>query len=147
MRWRNDRFVTIKVFADKHHPPGKCSGENELHAHREVSKWRPWATGWHHVRKLQDSFALRTKHGYHQCLVFEPLGETVLDYRDRSCGETVPSFALKLMVSTILDGLVYLHSTCRLIHTGKETLILLQKLSPSASPALNRTLCLHLEQI
>ena len=59
--------------------------------------------------------------GDHTCLVFEPLREPLWLLNERFVGKTIPSAILKIMVEMLLRGLDYLHTECKIIHTGKDS--------------------------
>lgn len=90
----------------------------ELDTLTHISKANPQHKGWHFVRHLVDSFTLEHFFGNHLCLVFEPLREPLWLYRERFIGNAIPSDVLKVIIQMILHGLDYLHSECRVIHTG-----------------------------
>lgn len=86
---------------------------------RHISRVNPQHKGWHFIRKLCDSFALQGTSGTHSCLVLEALREPLWLYRRRYVGGVIPPDILKILVQMILHALDYLHSECRVIHTGR----------------------------
>ena len=96
----------------------ETSPQHELDMHRHITRVNCRHGGWEFVRQLRDSFAIRGVSGAHVCLVFEPLREPLLFYKRRFRDGVIPSAFLKIMIQMILQGLDYLHSECRVIHTG-----------------------------
>lgn len=79
--------------------------------------------GRHFVRHLLDSFTLEHEldngsKATHQCFVFEPLREPLWIYRGRYVDGIMPFDILTVLLQMILQCLDYLHSECRIIHTG-----------------------------
>ena len=64
---------------------------------------------------------LYSPYGKHACLVFEPLREPLWLLNERFEENVIPSNILKIMVQMLLHGLDYLHTECRVIHTGKHS--------------------------
>ena len=116
-RWLEERYVAVKIRANRPNSPAKAS-EGELGILRHISKANPRHKGWYFVRKLLNSFTLDGVSGKHQCLVFEPLREPLWLYRERFIGNVIPPEILKIMLQMVLHGLDYLHSECHVIHTG-----------------------------
>lgn len=69
-----------------------------------------------------EAFSIQSPTGSsHLCLAFEPMRDPLWLLRRRVCGERVtrdwlPIF--KLYIQILLEGLDYMHSECRLVHTG-----------------------------
>lgn len=57
--------------------------------------------------------------GTHSCLVFEPMRETLWRFQQRWDRQRLPLDAIKVHMLYLLKALDYLHTECRLIHTGK----------------------------
>lgn len=78
---------------------------------------------WGHdmVVTAVDSFNITSAKGPHVCMVFEPMREPLYLFRRRLGAEKVTAAGLplfKLYIRGLLHGLDYLHSECRVIHTG-----------------------------
>lgn len=116
-RWSQEKYVAVKVNA-LNQPSRRVSAENELEIMRYVSLVNPQHKGWHFVRKLSDSFTLESASGTHTCLVLEALREPLWLYSKRYVGGVIPPEILKILVQMMLHALDYLHSECRVIHTG-----------------------------
>jgi serine/threonine protein kinase len=85
---------------------------------RHISQVNPKHKGWHFIRKLSDSFELQGALGTHSCLVLEALREPLWLYQTRYIGSVIPPDILKILMQMILHALDYLHSECRIVHTG-----------------------------
>jgi len=83
--------------------------------------------GARHVIRLLDYFSTRGrfKGDEHICMVFEPLGENLLNLLDRYRRHNrrrdglkgIPIEVVKIIAKQVLKGLVYLHEECDLVHT------------------------------
>jgi serine/threonine-protein kinase SRPK3 len=83
-----------------------------------VNAANPQHPGPHHIVQLLDHFIHSGPNGDHSCLVFEPLGESVLSLQKRSEHGSLPLNNVKMIARQVLLALDYLHSYCNLIHTG-----------------------------
>jgi serine/threonine-protein kinase SRPK3 len=117
-RWSRDRYFAIKINAADR--PGDRSAKNELELSRIITNANRRHHGWHFVRHLADSFTLQGPHAEHICLVFEPLREPLWIVKSRFKGDVIPSPILKIVLQMVLHALDYLHSECRIIHTGNQ---------------------------
>lgn len=91
--------------------------ENEFKIYKQLS--RPSQhPGRGHVRDALDIFTLPRPGGDHQCLVQTPLWESLHDLHfimpEGRMDETILKSALRQM----LLALDYLHTECKLVHTG-----------------------------
>merc|ERR1712179_694591 len=67
--------------------------------------------------QLLDDFKISGVNGTHVCMVFEVLGHNLLKYIIRSNYQGIPLPNVKLMMKQVLEGLHYMHSKCKIIHT------------------------------
>uniref|UniRef100_T1IHV6 non-specific serine/threonine protein kinase n=1 Tax=Strigamia maritima TaxID=126957 RepID=T1IHV6_STRMM len=67
--------------------------------------------------KLLDNFTISGVNGTHICMVFEVLGNSVLQLISRSGSIGFPITKVKNIIRQVLEGLDYLHTTCKIIHT------------------------------
>jgi len=67
--------------------------------------------------QLLDDFKISGVNGTHVCMVFEVLGHNLLKYIIRSNYQGIPLENVKLMMKQVLEGLHYMHSKCKIIHT------------------------------
>lgn len=67
--------------------------------------------------QLLDDFKISGVNGTHVCMVFEVLGYNLLKLIIRSNYQGIPVQNVKLIIRQVLEGLNYLHSKCKIIHT------------------------------
>ncbi|KZV92420.1 kinase-like protein [Exidia glandulosa HHB12029] len=70
-----------------------------------------------HIIALLDHFRHRGPHGYHICMVFEVLGESLLGLIRRHQSRGVPLPLVRQIAKQVLMGLEYLHERCGMVHT------------------------------
>lgn len=116
-RWLKERYVAIKINAIRHHSRENAA-EEEIAILKRIGHTNPDHVGWHFVRRLTESFTIDGASGKHTCLVFEPLREPLWLYCRRFVGDVIPADILKIQLQMLLQGLDYLHSECKVIHTG-----------------------------
>jgi len=85
---------------------------------RHIAQAMPSHLGYQHVVKLLDDFMHVGPHGEHSCLVFEALGESVLNFQKRSTNGRLSLELVRSIACQTLLGLDYLHRVCGLVHTG-----------------------------
>ncbi|KAH9212821.1 kinase-like domain-containing protein [Leptodontidium sp. 2 PMI_412] len=68
------------------------------------------------VRRSSDSFKITVPGGAHQCLVYEPLGMSLLEYVNLQPNKRLTMRAAAWVTTYLLKGLDYLH-TCGVVHT------------------------------
>jgi serine/threonine protein kinase len=66
---------------------------------------------------LLDDFKIHGVNGTHVCMVFEVLGHNLLKFIIRNNYQGMPLENVKLMMKQVLEGLHYLHTKCKIIHT------------------------------
>ncbi|CDW53654.1 Serine:threonine protein kinase spk 1 [Trichuris trichiura] len=69
------------------------------------------------VISLLDTFKIRAQGGDHMCMVFEVLGDNLLKLIIRSNYEGIPLGEVRSIIKQVLEGLDYLHTKCKIIHT------------------------------
>lgn len=72
------------------------------------------------VRRPKDSFEIRVPDGYHHCLVYDPLGQSLLEYVKRQKGMTLDMDTVRWIATYLLTAVDYLH-TCGVLHTGEHS--------------------------
>lgn len=73
------------------------------------------------IRTCLESFEVTGPEGKHLCLAYEPLREPVWLYQQRFPDGKLPSSLIKAFLTMILTGLDYLHSDCKVVHTGRPS--------------------------
>jgi non-specific serine/threonine protein kinase len=74
--------------------------------------------GRNFIRKLLDHFYIQGPYGRHVCLVHEPLEMTADILVKMSPGQVMTLDDMKPGIRQLLIALDFLHSECRIIHTG-----------------------------
>ncbi|XP_075882156.1 SRSF protein kinase 3 [Nelusetta ayraudi] len=100
---------------------------------------------------LLDEFKVAGVNGVHTCLVMELLGPDLRSWQ-LSCGQPgLPPPAVRRVLTQVLQGLDYLHTRCKIIHTDvKPENILLCPAEGSGSsypPAGNQAECTEAQQV
>lgn len=110
----NRRYVSIKISAVS------LDATREIETLHLIQNANESHEGYPFIRTPIDHFELSGPQGIHSCLVYEPMRETLAQHQSRFPRQrlTVPIF--KLYIHLILKALDYLHSECRLIHTGNS---------------------------
>ncbi|XP_062842670.1 SRSF protein kinase 1b isoform X2 [Trichomycterus rosablanca] len=69
------------------------------------------------VVQLLDNFKVSGINGTHVCMVFEVLGHHLLKWIIKSNYQGLPLICVKSIIRQVLQGLDYLHTKCKIIHT------------------------------
>uniref|UniRef100_A0A8C7HWK7 non-specific serine/threonine protein kinase n=1 Tax=Oncorhynchus kisutch TaxID=8019 RepID=A0A8C7HWK7_ONCKI len=69
------------------------------------------------VVQLIDDFKISGINGIHVCMVFEVLGHHLLKWIIKSNYQGLPLPCVKSIIKQVLQGLDYLHSKCKIVHT------------------------------
>ncbi|XP_056158178.1 SRSF protein kinase 1b [Lampris incognitus] len=69
------------------------------------------------VVQLLDDFKISGMNGTHVCMVFEVLGHHLLKWIIKSNYQGLPLPCVKSIIRQVLQGLDYLHTKCKIIHT------------------------------
>lgn len=119
-RWRRRRRYTVLKITTC-----DTAGDEDSHHELEMAKRIDAANAEHRGRAIlcltNEAFSIQSPTGSsHLCLAFEPMRDPLWLLRRRVCGERVtrdwlPIF--KLYIQILLEGLDYMHSECRLVHT------------------------------
>ncbi|KAL4623654.1 SRSF protein kinase 3-like [Arapaima gigas] len=88
-----------------------------------------------HVVQLLDEFRLAGENGVHVCLVLELLGPDLHSWQECFGNPGLPLPWVKHVTKQVLQGLDYLHTKCKIIHTDikpENVLLCLEKHPPTA---------------
>ncbi|KZF26857.1 kinase domain protein [Xylona heveae TC161] len=118
-RWLPGRYVAVKVNANNY--ASREAAETELRLTEHITKANPHHVGRLFVRTLLDSFDLHGPCGTHVCMVFDPLREPLWMLKRRFQGRVLPADVLRPVSKLVIEGLNYLHSQCRIIHTDLKS--------------------------
>jgi len=113
---REHSYVALKVYTRD------SSKLDELRAYTALAKADHSHPGRRHVRRAIDTFVLRSHGGQHRSLVQEPMWDSWKDLLRRNPAHRFTEDLLKAGLRHVLLGLDYLHSECKLVHTGRNYL-------------------------
>ncbi|KAM8973494.1 SRSF protein kinase 2 isoform 2-T2 [Pelodytes ibericus] len=109
------RFVAMKVVKSAQHYTETALDEIKLL--RCVRESDPGDPNKDMVVQLIDDFKISGMNGIHVCMVFEVLGHHLLKWIIKSNYQGLPIRCVKSIIHQVLQGLDYLHSKCKIIHT------------------------------
>ncbi|XP_032898461.1 SRSF protein kinase 1-like [Amblyraja radiata] len=109
------RFVAMKVVKSAEHYTETALDEIKLL--KAVRNSDPSDPNKEKVVQLLDDFKTSGVNGSHVCMVFEVLGHHLLKWIIKSNYQGLPINCVKSIVRQVLQGLDYLHSKCKIIHT------------------------------
>ncbi|KAG8439943.1 hypothetical protein GDO86_005926 [Hymenochirus boettgeri] len=109
------RFVAMKVVKSAQHYTETALDEIKLL--RCVRESDPGDPNKDMVVQLIDDFKISGMNGMHVCMVFEVLGHHLLKWIIKSNYQGLPIGCVKSIIHQVLQGLDYLHSKCKIIHT------------------------------
>lgn len=113
---RRQRFIALKILrGDSTSTPGQPDEADILQHLKSADTKHP---GYRHIVRMTHRFTHSGPNGQHSCIVFEPLGESVLHLQKRSKNGRLPLDIVKAIARQTLLGLDYLHRRCNIIHTG-----------------------------
>ncbi len=96
------------------------AASTELETSRCIATTDPKAKGLRYLRTVLDSFEVTGPDSTHVGLVYAPMRESISEFQSRLSNDRIPSDILKPFLEMVLTGLDYLHSKCRIIHTGTQ---------------------------
>jgi serine/threonine-protein kinase SRPK1 len=109
------KFVALKVVKSAAHYTETALDEIKLlKCVRESDELDPFRE---RCVQLLDDFKISGVNGTHVCMVFEVLGHNLLKFIIRSNYQGIPLHNVKLIMKQVLEGLHYLHTKCKIIHT------------------------------
>ncbi|KAL2103444.1 hypothetical protein ACEWY4_000312 [Coilia grayii] len=109
------RFVALKVVKSAQHYTETALDEIKLL--KCVRDTDPTDTKRETIVQLIDDFKISGINGVHVCMVLEVLGHQLLKYIIKSNYMGLPLVCVKSILKQVLQGLDYLHSKCKIIHT------------------------------
>lgn len=110
------RYVTLKIFI-KSTSMGQ-QVDDELKIYERIQGAPQKHPGRKYIRSLLDSFDASGPEDKHQCLVHPPLWESVFDFLFRNPVQRLPTPILSVTLHRLFLALDYLHTECKVIHTG-----------------------------
>jgi len=116
--WQAAPFVTLKILTNG--LVEKSAASTELEMSRCIATTDPKSEGVRYLRTVLNSFEVSGPDSTHVALVYGPLRESVARFRRRLANGQIPSYFLKPLIAMVLKGLDYLHTKCRVVHTGTQ---------------------------
>jgi serine/threonine-protein kinase SRPK3 len=105
--------VTLKIYT-------RDGGtQEEFKIYQQLDQGSSTHPGYAHVRKALDIFTISRPGGDHKCLVQKPMWESFRDLLDRNPSHRFTEDLLKAGLMQVFLALDYLHTECKLVHTGK----------------------------
>ena len=104
--------------------------DDELNIYKRIQGASRCHPGRRYVRLLLDSFDINGPEDKHRCLVHLPLWESVLDFLHRNPVRRLPPAILAVTLHRLFLALDYLHTECKVIHTGQDSRLLRLSLQP-----------------
>ncbi|XP_058684877.1 SRSF protein kinase 3-like isoform X2 [Poecile atricapillus] len=112
---RRKRFVALKVV--KSAPQYTETALDEIKLLKCVRDSDPSDPKRENIVQLIDDFRISGVNGVHVCMVLEVLGHQLLRWIIKSNYQGLPLPCVKSIVRQVLEGLDYLHTKCKIIHT------------------------------
>ncbi|KAM9408935.1 SRSF protein kinase 1b [Pholidichthys leucotaenia] len=109
------RFVAMKVVKSAEHYTETAL--DEIMLLKSVRNSDPSDPSRERVVQLLDDFKVSGINGTHVCMVFEVLGYHLLKWIIKSNYQGLPLPCVKSIIQQVLQGLDYLHTKCKIIHT------------------------------
>lgn len=107
--------MALKIINSNNADNARHEKEIERHIIQQNSEHR----GRVILRTHLDDFEVTGPEGKHMCLVYEPMREPLWILQRRFVDRKLPLPIAKAYIYFLLVGLDYLHSECKVIHTGE----------------------------
>lgn len=105
--------MTLKIYTRDE------GNQEEFRIYKQLNQGSSWHPGHAHIRKALDVFMIPHSGGDHPCLVQEPMWESFRDLLYRNPNHRFTEDLLKAGLMQVFLALDYLHTECKLVHTGK----------------------------
>jgi hypothetical protein len=115
---RKHVFHTVKVCVVERE---STEEHNEVIVSKHLKPIEAEHPGKELVRLVQDHFKIDGPHGTHQCLLFQPLGMSLTDFRNLLPQKAFDKRLLQQSLQLILLGLDFMHQA-GVVHTGTPLL-------------------------
>ena len=109
------RYVAIKIVKSAEHFAE--TAKDEIKILKSVRDSQPNNPRRQKTVQLLDDFKITGVNGTHICMVFEVLGDNLLKLIRKSNYRGIPIENVKTITRQVLEGLDYLHTCCKIIHT------------------------------
>ncbi|KRT81829.1 protein kinase, partial [Oryctes borbonicus] len=94
-----------------------CVAQDEIKLLRCIKCADPSHPGYKHIIQMLDFFQEHSMNGYHTCISFELMGPSLLHLLVQSDYRGIHLPGVRTILKQLLQGLVYLHDICKIIHT------------------------------
>ena len=94
--------------------------QKEFEIYQTLKQANPSHPGYSHVRTALDLFTIRRSGGDHRCLVQSPMWDSFSDLLYRNPTRRFTESLLKAGLLQVFLALDFLHTECKLVHTGAE---------------------------
>lgn len=109
------RFVALKIVKSAQHFTETAL--DEIKILKSVRESDPEDPKRNKTVQLLNDFKISGVNGVHVCMVFEVLGHHLLKLIIKSNYRGIPRVNVKVIMRQVLEGLDYLHTKCKIIHT------------------------------
>lgn len=109
------RYVALKIVKSAHHFTE--TAKDEIKILKAVRESDPSNPRRNKTVQLLNDFKISGVNGTHVCMVFEVLGHNLLKLILKSNYRGIPLSNVKSIIRQVLEGLDYLHTECKIIHT------------------------------
>ena len=92
--------------------------DKELNVYKRIEGASREHPGRGFVRSLLDSFDINGPEDKHRCLVHPPLWKSMRDFLFSNPVQRLPTMILAVTLHRLFLALDYLHTECKVIHTG-----------------------------
>jgi serine/threonine-protein kinase SRPK3 len=107
--------VTLKIYTRDGNP------QEEFKTYQLLGKGSSSHPGYSHIRTALETFTIPRPSGDHTCLVQKPMWESFRDLMYRLSDGLFTEQLLKGSLKQLFLALDYLHTECKLVHTGMRT--------------------------
>jgi serine/threonine-protein kinase SRPK3 len=108
------KYVTIKININSLSEDFRA-GRRKIA--EKLASANPNHPGYKHVRFMLSTFKLRTRAGEHLCIVYDVLREPINICMEKWPSRLFSPEKLRKILPPLLQGLDYMHSECRVVHT------------------------------
>lgn len=106
--------MTLKVYTRDE------TNREEFEIYRSLNQGNPSHPGYVHVRTALDIFTIPRPGGDHYCIVQKPMWESFRDLLYRNPSHRFTEDLPKAGLMQVFLALDYLHTECKLVHTGRK---------------------------
>lgn len=97
----------------------KEAAQHELEINKRLSSGNPSIEVIPYIQLMNGSFEVVGPNGTHFCLVFDPMRETLTLFQSRLKRKRLSLEVMKMYLVCLLKALDYIHTECRIVHTGR----------------------------